>query len=208
MIEDKNMTIARQIESETKLKILQTAISVFSEKGFDGTTTREISERAGVNKAMIFYYFKNKEELYFEVLKEMFTGLTIRLFPIFKASMGYKEKIEKFVDEVFYYLSNYPEFCKIVQRESVNPRQRYKEFIIQHLKPLYDEGKKFLIQRGHIKDPDNFIFTGYGMIMSYFNEAEFFGILMGKNPMSDRILRKRKEHIKKALLKLALEFRD
>lgn len=195
-----------QLEGETKLRILKTAEILFSEKGFEGTTTREIAETAGVNKAMIFYYFKNKEELYFEVLNDMFTSLTRRLYPIFKASMPYKKKIEKFVGEVFDYLASRPTFCKITQRESINPRERYKNFVISQLKPLYEEGKKFLKKKGKISDADNFIFSGYGMIMSYFNEAIFFGILMGKDPMDPMVLAKRKEHIKKVLLKLAEEF--
>lgn len=48
---------------ESRNKILNAAEELFSAKGFDGTAVREISEKAGVNKALIFYYFKNKEDI-------------------------------------------------------------------------------------------------------------------------------------------------
>lgn len=48
---------------ESRDKILKSAEELFSSKGFDGTSVREIAELAGVNKALIFYYFKSKEEI-------------------------------------------------------------------------------------------------------------------------------------------------
>jgi TetR/AcrR family transcriptional regulator len=48
---------------ESRDKILKSAEELFSTKGFDGTSVREVAEKAGVNKALIFYYFKNKEEI-------------------------------------------------------------------------------------------------------------------------------------------------
>jgi len=48
---------------DSKDRILQAAEDLFSEKGFDGTRVNEIAARAGVNKALIYYYFKSKEEI-------------------------------------------------------------------------------------------------------------------------------------------------
>lgn len=48
---------------ESRDKILKAAEELFSTKGFDGTSVREVAEKAGVNKALIFYYFKSKEEI-------------------------------------------------------------------------------------------------------------------------------------------------
>ncbi len=49
--------------NETKDSILKAAEELFSEKGFDGTSVNEITEKAGVNKPLIYYYFKSKEGL-------------------------------------------------------------------------------------------------------------------------------------------------
>jgi AcrR family transcriptional regulator len=52
------------IDNETKTRIFMVAAHLFAQKGFNGVSMREISERAGVTKPTIYYYYKNKEEIY------------------------------------------------------------------------------------------------------------------------------------------------
>jgi TetR/AcrR family transcriptional regulator len=51
-----------------KLQILRVAVSLFSHRGFRGTTTKEIAQAAGVSEAMVFRHFATKEELYAAIL--------------------------------------------------------------------------------------------------------------------------------------------
>lgn len=53
---------------ERREQILQSAVSLFSQRGFSGTTTREIARGAGVSEAMVFRHFSTKEELYGAIL--------------------------------------------------------------------------------------------------------------------------------------------
>jgi len=53
---------------ERRLQILAVAVSLFSRKGFRGTTTKEIAQAAGVSEAMVFRHFATKEELYAAIL--------------------------------------------------------------------------------------------------------------------------------------------
>src|SRR5882762_6959394 len=59
---------ARMAGEERRLQILSVAVSLFSQKGFSGTTTREIAQAAGVSEAMVFRHFATKEELYSAIL--------------------------------------------------------------------------------------------------------------------------------------------
>jgi AcrR family transcriptional regulator len=56
--------------SDRKKQILEIAMRRFSEQGFDGTSTREIAEAAGINEALIFRHFRTKEDLFWEVLSD------------------------------------------------------------------------------------------------------------------------------------------
>ena len=56
-------TGARMAAEERKLQILRVAVSLFSQKGFGGTTTREIAQAAGVSEAMVFRHFATKQAL-------------------------------------------------------------------------------------------------------------------------------------------------
>jgi TetR/AcrR family transcriptional regulator len=53
---------------DRRLQILSVAVSLFSQKGFGGTTTREIAQMAGVSEAMVFRHFATKQELYTAIL--------------------------------------------------------------------------------------------------------------------------------------------
>ena len=53
---------------DRRLQVLQVAVSLFSQKGFGGTTTREIAQAAGVSEAMVFRHFATKQELYAAIL--------------------------------------------------------------------------------------------------------------------------------------------
>ena len=50
-------------ETDNKARILEAAAAEFAERGFDGARGDSIALRAGVNKALIYYYYSNKEEL-------------------------------------------------------------------------------------------------------------------------------------------------
>jgi AcrR family transcriptional regulator len=59
---------ARMAGEERRLQIARVAVSLFSNKGFQGTTTREIAQAAGISEAMVFRHFATKEELYAAIL--------------------------------------------------------------------------------------------------------------------------------------------
>ena len=59
---------ARMTAEDRKLQILRVAVSLFSQKGFGGTTTKEIAQAAGVSEAMVFRHYATKQELYHAIL--------------------------------------------------------------------------------------------------------------------------------------------
>ena len=58
----------RMSGDERRTQILKVAIKLFSQRGFSGTTTKEIARSAGVSEAMVFKHFANKEQLYSAIL--------------------------------------------------------------------------------------------------------------------------------------------
>ena len=79
-----------KMAKDTKDKLLETAHSLFEEKGFDGVSMREIAEEAKVNKGLLHYYFKSKQAVFLGVfkivskllspLKELILVLIIKIF--------------------------------------------------------------------------------------------------------------------------------
>lgn len=55
---------------DRRRQILRTASGLFARRGYGGTTTREIAERAGINEALLFRHFPSKEKLYWTIIEE------------------------------------------------------------------------------------------------------------------------------------------
>jgi TetR/AcrR family transcriptional regulator len=60
----------------SKQRIIEAAISIFASKGKHGTTMEEIAKKAEINKAMLYYYYSTKENLFKEVLKIIMTSIS------------------------------------------------------------------------------------------------------------------------------------
>ncbi|MGL1936383.1 MAG: TetR/AcrR family transcriptional regulator [Fibrobacterales bacterium] len=75
--------MTRSEKLDAQVKILEAAALEFCDHGIDGARMKSIAERAGVNKALLHYYFRSKEQLYIHILEEMmnnyWTGMKDRL---------------------------------------------------------------------------------------------------------------------------------
>ena len=96
-------------EQSTEEKILEAASEVFTEKGFAGTRTRDIAEKAGINLALLKYYFRSKEKLFEQVMKIKVVLLFGKIFPILRnEKTSLEEKIDLASEKYFEILSKNP----------------------------------------------------------------------------------------------------
>lgn len=65
-----------EVKEEARQRIINASASLFSEKGFDATSVSEIAQAAGVNKALIYYYFKSKEDILDYLIGTLFQDMT------------------------------------------------------------------------------------------------------------------------------------
>ncbi|MCP2038873.1 TetR/AcrR family transcriptional regulator [Chryseobacterium sp. HSC-36S06] len=93
----------------TEEKILISASKVFTEKGFSGTRTRDIAEEAGINLALLNYYFRSKEKLFEQVMKAKIVLLFGKIIPIITNEKStLEEKIDLASEKYFEILSKNP----------------------------------------------------------------------------------------------------
>ncbi|KIA85932.1 TetR/AcrR family transcriptional regulator [Kaistella jeonii] len=96
-------------ELSTEDKILLAASKVFTEKGFSGTRTRDIAEEAGINLALLNYYFRTKEKLFEQVMKVKIVLLFGQIIPIVtNEKTSLEEKIDLASTKYFDILSKNP----------------------------------------------------------------------------------------------------
>jgi AcrR family transcriptional regulator len=117
-------------ELSAEERILAAARKIFIKKGYDGARMQEIADEAGINKAMLHYYFRNKDLLY----ERIFAEFTSKLFPNINAvvnndSLDIFEKIEKFVETYIFFLSQNPDIpVFIIGEMSKRPEVLQKVF--------------------------------------------------------------------------------
>ena len=112
---------------------MEAAEKLFAEKGFDGTSVRDISEKADVNLAMISYYFGSKEKLYEKLVEyRMSEGQFFSKDTIERTDINEWEKIEKIVDQFASRVRNHKCFYRIMQREQLHTQNpQIVEFLKQ-----------------------------------------------------------------------------
>jgi TetR/AcrR family transcriptional regulator len=85
-------------EQNAEQKILAAARKVFVNKGFAGARMQEIADEAGINKALLHYYFRSKDKLFEQIFREAFGKLVPGLAEIFTRPISFFEKIEQFTE--------------------------------------------------------------------------------------------------------------
>lgn len=123
--------------------ILNAAKSIFIKKGMDGARMQEIADEAGINKALLHYYFRNKQQLFDAVFMNAFALLAPQLNSILNDDSSIEEKIIKFTSNYISFMSKHPYLPSFVIQE-IN---RNPEFIM-HLKekPEFPNTEKFKLQ--------------------------------------------------------------
>ncbi|MDP4128661.1 MAG: TetR/AcrR family transcriptional regulator [Bacteroidota bacterium] len=106
--------------SEKRLQLLDTAERLFSEKGFDGTSVRDIAEEAGINTAMISYYFGSKEKLMEAIFEERSLNVREKVDLLLKDdSLDPLQKMYRLLDEYVEKIMQRKKFHRILLCEQV-----------------------------------------------------------------------------------------
>ncbi|MBA3405396.1 MAG: TetR/AcrR family transcriptional regulator [Gemmatimonadaceae bacterium] len=99
---------SRNDDGETELRILAAATSVFIRRGTSGARMQEIAEEAGVNQALLHYYFRSKERLSTAVFRETAGRMFPAIIDFVGADMPVVEKIDRIVDMYLTTMSRAP----------------------------------------------------------------------------------------------------
>jgi AcrR family transcriptional regulator len=196
---------------DKKDHILDVAERVFSDLGFDGASTRMISGEAGVNMAMLNYYFGSKEGLFLAIFERKISS-----FQTLLQNIGSDESIASW-DKLAKCIDNYVDriivnncFQKLINRElSMNKRWELSDKITEilmvnviELKKILDEGIK---NGSFFKDVDKelLIATIFGTKNYVINTPHISSLLLGHDIRDEKFLEEiLKPRIKKYMRQL------
>lgn len=160
-----------KIRAQSEAKILAAAQEEFILQGYKGATVQSIADRAGLPKANILYYFKNKENIYHAVLEQTLDMWDKGIGDIHPED-GPKVAIEKFIASKVKMSFQHPSSSKIYAMEIIQGAQHLKEFARTYLRKWVRE-KAALFQKwidnGEMADVDpyNLIFLIWSSTQHY-----------------------------------------
>ncbi|MFY9910287.1 MAG: TetR/AcrR family transcriptional regulator [Candidatus Sulfotelmatobacter sp.] len=186
---------------ESRAAILQAAAREFAEQGIAGARTDAIARAAKVNKALLYYYFKDKETLYGAVLDNAFGGMKTRVFNVLESDLPPRQKILAYVGAYFDFIASSPIYPKLMQREMMRARegrsQHIDRLINTYFQPIYQRVGK-LLQEGTAEgefrkvDAAHFIPSMIAIIVFYFSSAPVMRRIVGFNPLApERVAERR-----------------
>lgn len=85
-------------QDSTEQKIFDAAHEIFTQKGMDGAKMQEIADKAGINKALLHYYYRSKEKLYEAVVKAVMAKAIPTVRQVIESELPLEEKITRFID--------------------------------------------------------------------------------------------------------------
>lgn len=170
---------AETLDLSTEEKIRKAALKLFTQKGYAATRTRDISEEAGINLALLNYYFRSKEKLFelvmLEILQEFFRGIT-QIFN--EESSTVDQKIQMFVNEYTSLLTQQPDLPLFIFHELRMKPEKFasKMGVNVIFKSLFFKQLSQDIARNKIADinPLHYVINMIGMCVFPFIAAPIF----------------------------------
>ena len=179
----------------TRERILTAARDVFSERGFDGASTREIAERAGVAQPLLNYHFSTKDELWRAAVDSLFAALTSAMTHRVDGLRGVDEltAARLVVREFIAFSARNPQLHRLITQECKVDGPRMDWLVDRHVRPMYEFATAqfgVLAAQGHVPAiaPAHlyYILTGAGPTM--FVLGPECRRLSGLDPTSDEVI--------------------
>ncbi len=180
---------------QTQQRILEAADALFGELGFDATTTRDIAERSGINKALIHYHFGTKDELLTALLERYYRALTAAVSAPLARPRDPGEQALAILDAYADFLAAHRTFCCVVQREIASGRHVAQ--LVERTLPTFRLGIAWLGGFAPEAELVHLLTSVYGMVVTYFTHGRVLAQLTGEDPFSPRALEARKRHVRK-----------
>lgn len=195
------MTAEVEDHPTTRELVLAEALRCFADQGYDGTSLNDIAAGVGIRRPSLLHHFGSKEQLYREVFDLMLGDWFERLEAAVATAEQGLDKVDHVIAAGFDFFVDNPDYVRLVRREALDSGARLGIDLASVLRPLWDRAVQYFrreIAAGSIRphDPEQFLLSGYGAILSYFSDAPLMGGLLDDDPLGPAALRRRRDHLR------------
>ena len=192
----------------SQLAILLAARDEFAQNGLGGARVDRIAERADVNKRLIYYYFKSKDELFLAVLENTYADIRAAETELHLRDMDPAQAIRRLTEFTWEYYIAHPEFLTLLNSENLHQGRhlamssRVQEMnspLIQTLAEILERGRADGLFRGGI-DPVQLYVSIAGMSYFYLSNNHTLSAIFGRDLMTPKARHERLSHMCEVIL--------
>jgi TetR/AcrR family transcriptional regulator len=187
--------------AETRARILDAALSEFAAHGLAGARTEQIASAAGVNKALLYYYFESKEKLYAATLEMVSARVRDRTMAVFLREASPGERMLRAALEHFDRILTQREFQSLMQQEMMRLHKGEEgelpilvKRVFGPLHAVFQSLVREGIKSGEVIEADwmQIVLSGLGGNVFYFLSAPVWRLIMPFDPFDPEVLRARR----------------
>lgn len=188
----------------TRAAILAAALEEFALEGVEGARTDHIADAAQVNKALLYYYFRDKEALYGAVLDNVFSTLFGKLNAALDTGNTARQQLLNYAQAHFDFLVGFPKYPMLIQREMMrsgrNPSPHLVHVFTRYGLPFYRRMLTVLkrgVDCGEFRplDPAQTIPSILGVVIFYFISNPATRTVTGQDPLAPEALALRRKAV-------------
>ncbi len=195
------------MDSTTEEKIYEAARRIFILKGMEGARMQEIADEAGINKALLHYYFRSKDNLFKAVFKDTFSKFFLKVKDSLTSDVSAKEKLNVFINNYIDLIQANPYVPQFIINEINRDPKMLKSLMFEAgtepqkiLELLLNEVHSHNLSK---LDPRHIVISLLGMLVLPFVARPLLQMVYFNDDREayDRFLNERKEIVKSMILK-------
>ena len=181
----------RRKGEQTRERILDAAEALFAERGFDGTTLRDVASRVGLRNPSLYNHFESKESLYAAVLERDLGPLLGLLVGFVEHGTDATTAAEEIIAAAMKLLGERPAVARLVQHETLAGGQRLTPMLRDFIAPIFRHGHEMAEDRalaaGWEKDDvPMLVLAMYHVVVGFFTMAPLYKDLNGTDLLDRR----------------------
>lgn len=187
--------------SATRDRLLQVAQALFAERGYRGTSLRDISGRIGIKAPSLLHHFSSKEQIYLAVLDRIFERLEDAIGSVLIGTDSYQRRATSAIEGAIDFLARRPDYARLVWNEFIDENGIGLRLLKRRLPPLYAMAQNFIFRgqrdgafRREV-DPFQLVVSLNQIVSGYFTTAAMTRRLWNLNLLEAGAIESRKRHV-------------
>ncbi|HSP99551.1 MAG TPA: TetR/AcrR family transcriptional regulator [Candidatus Dormibacteraeota bacterium] len=196
------LTKVREAPASTKARILAAAEAVFSARGFDGASTREIAAAAGVNISSLHYHWESKETLYFAVFEHVYD----RILELVRSSIpdasierpASREVVDEVMGRLYDFFADNPTIPRLMVRRLLETTTGTSDIEREILLPAWRRFATWTYDLSKIvsaEDAPILMLTVHSVLLLFMLDSQQFSGLLGGSVRSPEMRARLRPHI-------------